>query len=489
MSVGPLGNGRLVAAAVGAATVGLRLPRAFSSSFWQDEVASARILREPTFGGMLHHVERTESTPPLWYALGWLTHAAGVSIHDTRLISVACDGLLAAGVVLLAWRVVPPVLATVAGVLVAVGGQLSAHGRELRAYELLALLALLFALALASAARRPGFGPLLSLGVVTTAGGLTHYFFFFTAAAGVAWLWLGDVPRAARARASATVALGLAACAVWLPQFLVQYRNDRYGWIGAFKLRVVLSTPLRLFTPLLDGGAQRAAALFVLGALGGGVVLLWRRGGDASLVAALAVGPLVLSGLVWLAGVRVYATRNLVEMAPFTAIALVAALGALPRRAAASGAAALAVLAVGAYGLNQLRPTTQYAQVAHALVAAGWQPGDPVAVFGGFYAYRSPLEWYLPHAPTFVHGSTRTAMRSVLFVVGPGHRVERIRVDGPVDRDRRLRLATILTPARVPARPGPPAGRASAAPTRRAGRARDGDAPPVPRATRRRAST
>jgi len=36
-----------------------------------DEVASARIINEPTFPGMLAHVARTESTPPLYYLLAW----------------------------------------------------------------------------------------------------------------------------------------------------------------------------------------------------------------------------------------------------------------------------------------------------------------------------------------------------------------------------------------------------------------------------------
>ena len=448
-----------MAAAVGAATVALRLPRTFSDSFWQDEVASARILREPTFAAMLHHVTRTESTPPLWYALGWLVHAAGLSIQDARLVSVACDGLIAAGVVLAAWRLVPPLLATLAGVLVAVGAQLAAHGRELRAYELLALLALAFAAVLTRAVRRPTARRLALLAAVTTAGGLTHYFFAFTAASGLAWLWLARVPRPARARASAATVLGLAGCAVWLPQFVVQYRNDRYGWIGAFRWRVVLSTPLRLFTPFLSGRAELAAALLVLAALAWGGALLWRRGGEAGLYAVLAVGPLLAAGLVWLAGVRVYATRNMVETAPFTALALAAALAALPRRVMVAAATTVAALAVGTYGWNQLRPTTSYAAIARALVAEGWRPSDPVAVFGGFYAYRSPLEWYLPHAPRFVRGSSRTPVRSVLFVVRRARRpqrdarrvgplvVERVRLEGRVGKDRRLRFATILAPS------------------------------------------
>ena len=110
--------------------------RALGASFWQDEVASARVVQQPTFDAMLHQVAKTESTPPLWYALAWLLHRAGVSIHDARLLSVLLDGLVVAGVVLLAARILPLSLAVAAGGLAAVGAELSAHGRELRAYEL-----------------------------------------------------------------------------------------------------------------------------------------------------------------------------------------------------------------------------------------------------------------------------------------------------------------------------------------------------------------
>ncbi|HEY5294724.1 MAG TPA: hypothetical protein VIJ70_04530, partial [Gaiellaceae bacterium] len=119
---------RLVAGCTALLAVGVRLPHALNDSFWQDEVASARILREPTFSGMLHHVARTESTPPLWYALAWLAHRGGVSIHDTRLLSVAFGGLLAGLVVVLARRVLPLAGAAVAGVLAAVSAQLAWHG-------------------------------------------------------------------------------------------------------------------------------------------------------------------------------------------------------------------------------------------------------------------------------------------------------------------------------------------------------------------------
>ena len=115
---------------------------------WQDEIVSARILSEPTPWNMLLHVARTESTPPAWYALGWLVHHMGLDVEAVRALSVLFGTLLAALVVILARRVVPLWAAALAGVLVALGDQLVVHGRELRAYELYALLAVLYALVL-----------------------------------------------------------------------------------------------------------------------------------------------------------------------------------------------------------------------------------------------------------------------------------------------------------------------------------------------------
>jgi hypothetical protein len=57
---------RSVALAAATAAVAVRLPGVYTQSFWQDEVASARVVQQPTLDAMLHQVVRTESTPPLW---------------------------------------------------------------------------------------------------------------------------------------------------------------------------------------------------------------------------------------------------------------------------------------------------------------------------------------------------------------------------------------------------------------------------------------
>src|SRR5262249_29010768 len=61
-----------------------------------------------------------------------------------------------------------------------------------------------------------------------------------------------------------------------------------------------------------------------------------------------------------------------------------------------------------------------YDVIARRLVAAGWSGSQPIAVFGDPYAYRTPLEWYLPHQPSLTFASPRAASCANVFLVRPG---------------------------------------------------------------------
>jgi hypothetical protein len=383
------------ALAVGVVAAVLRLWR-LDDPFWQDEVASARILREPTVPRMLAHVVRTESTPPLWYALGWSVHQLGVPLQDVRVLSVLSAGVLAGLVVLVARSVLPLAPAVLAGVLVTVGGEFALAGRELRAYALLALLSVAFAVTLDSAVRRPRRRATVALVSVTAAGALTHYFFLFTIAAGLIWIWLE--PEAKRARRAVTLSLtaGLLLASPWLPFALRQYRHNRYSWIGSFDARVVANTSFRLFTPLVH---EQWVPLAFLALVLVGAVQLARTSSRGRLCAALAVGPLATAATLWGVGVRVYAVRNLIEIGAFVAICVGAALTALAPRVRAIAVVALGTAAVAGFVWDQQAPAAPYNRIAQALVAEGWSAGAPVMVFGSPYAFRSPLEWYLPRGP------------------------------------------------------------------------------------------
>jgi hypothetical protein len=435
--------------AVALVAIAVRVPGVYTQAFWQDEVASARILNEPTFARMLAHVARTESTPPLWYALGWLLHRAGTPLQDVRLLSVAAGAVLAALVVDVARRVVPLPFASVAGLFVALGGQLVGHGQELRAYELLALLSLVFARCLLAEVDAPSRRRELALAASVAAGGLTHYFFAFSVLAALAWVWLERGARPVRRRATMAILTGGLVAAAWGPVLLQQYHQARFWWIGAFQLRTVIAVPARLFTSTYAnttaGIVLSVAALLLVGF---GAARLGRVSATGRLVAVLALGPLAEAAAVWAGGVRIFALRNLIGIAPFVAVAAVAGFAAVPRRAAVTlGAATVLLLLVPFTPLGPDQGTPPYNAMARELVAEGWTPSEPVAVFGDFFPYRAPLEWYLPHRPVLEASRLLKGVCRTVFVIR-GHDVDRLRLRRPLEGDPQLRGATFLsTPA------------------------------------------
>jgi hypothetical protein len=380
----------LGAAAAGALAAAACLPGALRFALWQDEVASARVIAEPQPVALLRHVAHTESTPPLWYAIAWVAHRCGVGIVDLRLGSVAAAALLATATAVTAQRVVPRPAALLAGIAVALGYQFDFHGRELRAYELAALLTV----ALAVAATRGG----ATLAAVVAAGSLTHYFFLFSVLAVVLW----------RPRLWRPVAVGLVPLAAWSPLLLRQYAQHRFSFIGGFDLRTVASTYWLTF---VRGTPDLALPLLLLAAVLAGAVALARTSETGRLWALLATVPVAVAALLWLAGIRVYDVRNLIVTGPFAAVAVAALLA---RRAAVPVALALLALIGGGWARSNRAEPVAYDRIANALVAEGWRPGEPIAVYGNVDALWGPLEWYLPERPTLVPGA---AERRPVFVV------------------------------------------------------------------------
>ena len=415
-----LGGPALAVAGVAFVAAAVRLPGIFSQALSQDEVASARILREPGVLSMLGRVARTESTPPLWYSLGWLTHRAGLSIVDVRLLSVLAGAGFAGCVVAVGRRVLPLSGAVLAGLLVAVGGEFVAHGHELRSYELLALLTAVFALLLLRELADPGRRTEIAIGIVVALGGLTHYFFAFAAAVALAWLWLDPGAIRMRRRASVAIAAGGLVAASWAPVMLAQFHRDRFWWIGPFQVRQVLAVPLRLFTTAYAGQtAGLALSLVFIAAVGLGCVRLARVGPSGRLLAALAFGPLAVAAALWGAGFEIFALRNLIEAGPAIAIAVAALVASIPSR----GAVAAGLTLVSVLTLSLLRQvgagSPPFAAIAHALVREGWRPSDPVAVLGNLFVFRAPLEWYLPHASVLYAGRPMERVCRTVFVVAP----------------------------------------------------------------------
>ena len=199
----------------------------------------------------------------------------------------------------------------------AVGAEFTTHGRELRAYELFALLTVVFAITLHRAALSPSRGNAAVVAASAAAGTLTHYFFAFTLVAGLGWLWFEPTAKESRRRVTEAVVVALAACSPWLPLFVAQYRHDRYSWIGTFDARETVETPLRIFSPTVATPVTGAA--FVLW-LAVGAWVASRRGPLERLLAMLALVPLVLAGAIWAAGINAFAIRNMIGIGPFVGI-------------------------------------------------------------------------------------------------------------------------------------------------------------------------
>jgi hypothetical protein len=331
------------------------------------------------------------------------------------MLSVVASAVTTGVTVVLARRVLPLAAAALAGVWMTFGYELVDHGTEARAYALLAMLAVLFAYTLQAAVADPTRNRLLALALTTAAGAYTHYFFFFTVAAGAAWLWAARNERAVRLRVTAAIAAGCATFLPWMPGFLHQLHSRPHGYLPRFDAATLTHIYSNIFAPadgpLHSGEAGRVAVLAIVVA-GAGVLV--RRG--AALYAALATVPLALGAAAWAIGPRIWDARNLLEVAPFAAIAIAAAVDAVPwRPAAAVATAVLAAAALMFFVPLAQRNRTEWERFDADMAQMGWHDGVPVVLFGR-YVDTVALSWYMPGSPRLHFGSVSSGC-SVVFVV------------------------------------------------------------------------
>ncbi|HEX7626481.1 MAG TPA: glycosyltransferase family 39 protein [Gaiellaceae bacterium] len=392
---------------------------------------------QPTFLAMLRRVAHTESTPPLWYAIAWLVHHAGVPLQSERLLSVAFGAIFAAAVVSLAHRFVALPLATVAGLMTALGAEFVLHGAELRAYELFAFLSVALGLCLLGMLERASRRSDIALAATVAAGCLTHYFFAFSVAAVLGWLWFDPGARNVRRRGTAAVAIGGVVAASCAPVMFTQYSNGRFRWIGSFRWRGVAAVPLRLFTysySHVPVGPALSGATIVVISIGG--LFLARRSAGGRLVVLLAAGPIATAAVAWAAGMPIFDLRNLIGVGAYVAVLTVGALDALSNRLSMFGAmAVVAAIAVSLAASNAER-IPAYDAMARSLVQRGWTVSKPILVYGDPYRYRLPFEWYLPRQPVLDMSHVLDGTCAEVFVVTFGGKIkrERLQADTPLHR-------------------------------------------------------
>jgi 4-amino-4-deoxy-L-arabinose transferase-like glycosyltransferase len=335
----------LALAALTLLAAALRLPFLDHQSLWFDEVFTRDIVGEPSLSALWHHVQATESTPPLFYLVEWL--CGGQGAVAMRLIP-ALALIAAVPVGCLAFRpLIGERAALATAAILAVSPNLVQFSLDARAYGLLVLTALLslwgFAELLESSQpRRYALWVLACIACVWT-----HYFGAFVVAAETALLVYAR-PRARRQTLAATAAIA-AFIAPLIPLVVNQTGDDRAAFIAGLSLGTRLTSTLRQFAMGANVPRTWLEAVGLVLACGGaftGAALAARAGerrGRARILLALAAitfaAPLALASL----GIQdSFYERNLVATLP-----LVAALAA-PALLMARGAPLALYLAVAA---------------------------------------------------------------------------------------------------------------------------------------------
>jgi mannosyltransferase len=340
----------------------LRFATLSLQSYWFDEAVTVDLVRH-SFLGMLRAIPDTESTPPLYYVLGWGwsrifgTGEIGLRSLSALLGTATVPVSFAVGRILVSRRA-----GLLAAALVACSPMLVWYSQEARSYALLAFLSVLSVLAFVHAGREPTRRALVLWSAVASLALTTHYFAIFLVAA--EGLWLLVTRRRHRSVWIAVGATGAVGTAL-LPLALHQHNTGQTWWIGARPLSGrIRETATQFVTGAYappHHGAAVAGLAAVLGVAAGlawfadtrerrGVVVLLALGGFAVL-APLALAP---------TGYDNFFYRNLIGAWVVLAIAAAAVLGS--RRAGRFGVALLTAacaLQLGALTVVLLRPSLQ----------------------------------------------------------------------------------------------------------------------------------
>ena len=422
-----------VLALICVAGAALRFATLDLQSLWYDEAVTAQLL-QMDLSGLVRAIPDSESTPPLYYLLGWLwTHVFGTGEVGLRSLS-ALVGTAAIPVVwALGRRIGGEPAGLVAAAIVAVNPMLVWFSQEARAYALLVLLAALAALLWLRALERPTPGRAVAWGIVAGLAVATHYYAIFLVGPMASWLAL-RLP-GARTRGAALAPLGLALVAL-APLALSQRANDSASFIrdSALATRiiqvpkqmlvgydspaetllavlsgVVLLVALGGLWRMLAGGddpAARAGAEAGRGADAGGraeaghTAEAGRGRGDGIALAALVAAALVLPALAALAGEDHLITRNLLAVSPLGAALAGAGLAHAARAWPSVGPAAIAsgfVLGVATVVGVAIDPRSQRDDWRGAVAALDTAPEERLIAASPGSAL-APLRYYLPDA-------------------------------------------------------------------------------------------
>jgi mannosyltransferase len=328
----------------------LRFSTLHVQSYWFDEAVTVGLVKS-SFGHMLSRIGGSESTPPLYYAIGWLwSRVFGTSEVGLRSLSALCGTAFVPVAWAAARELATQRVAIVAAALATVNPLLIWYSQEARSYALLLLLGSVSFLLFARMLREPSARTLAWWTIASGLAIATHYFAAFVVAPEALWLLLRFPDR----RQPAVAIAGLAAVGgVLLPLLLHQRGLDLTSFITQQSLGSRLLRVPKQFAIGYDAPADKvltvaAAVLVVIG-----LWLAFARLVDrerravrvAGIVGTAATGlPLLLA----LAGTDYFNTRNVI--AAWLPLALVPSVGFGARHAGRAGtAAALGLCAIGLF--------------------------------------------------------------------------------------------------------------------------------------------
>ena len=382
---GPSWSGRApLVAAVLAVLVGTVLRFVSPPALWLDEAQSVAIARSD-LGSLFTGLEQ-DGSPPLYYLLlhVWIG-VFGESAGAVRALS-GVFGVLALP---LAWvlgrRFGGPRVAVAFTLLLASSPFAIRYSSETRMYSLLVLLALLLAVAVSWAVRRPGPLPVVAVGLAGAALLWTHYWsVYLLAAAGLVALAALRWNRAAALRVLAGFVLAGLLFLPWVPTLRFQLAHTGTPWAAVGGLGSI--------TTALDAWRGGPAVLpqvlgltFVLLAVlavvtqpfAGGVRLQMSRSRGRWVLVALSLGTLVVAGIASLLTSSAVSGRyTSVALPAFLALVAVGIVGLPSRRTSAVLLTGCVLVGLGLAGSSARHWRTQADQVAEQLQAAA--PGDTV---------------------------------------------------------------------------------------------------------------
>jgi mannosyltransferase len=384
-----------------ALAAGLRFATLSSQSYWLDEATTVHELRL-SFGAMLHAIASYESTPPLYFVLGWVwAKVFGTGEVGLRSLSAFAGTALVPVAYLGGRELVSRRAGALTAAFVALSPFMIWYSQEARSYMLLALFCGASFLFWARSRNQPNNTNISLWALFSSLAVLTHFFAgFLVAPEALCLLW--RVRRRAMLAAAAAVAAVQAAV---VPLAVGDLGHPLLGWIQRYPLSIRLEqVPADLAlsslyqTPLVSDGLLGAALLgsIVLALL---VVAAGRREqAGAGAAAAIAAVALLLPLALVPAGRDYVIPRNFIGV--WLPLAVVLAAACTAPRARWAGAA-LAVVVAGAFVYADVRigsdTSLQRPDWRGAARALGRLRGPrAIVVYAGSYGAQ-PLEIYLGH--------------------------------------------------------------------------------------------